>query len=151
MSTCTCCPFLLHLLRSCRDVQKSSNTKTVSVEKIPAYRPPSGFEPASIDEAPRISQLLTGPNLEGKEIWYITAPASVALSSIEGLSMQAIQEREQIVSHNGDGYAFVPDANEANGFTKVMVPNSSNDGYHTGTYLTQIQPSQTKTCRENLH
>ena len=121
-----------------RDAQKGSETKIVSVEKSPAYSPPSGFKAASIDEAPRVSQLLTGSNLEGKEIWYITAPALVPLSSIEGLSLQAIKEREQIASHDGDGYAFVPDANEANRFTKVMVPNSSNDGYHTSRYMTRL-------------
>lgn len=84
-----------------------------------------------IDETPQISQLFSSSNLEGKEIWYITAPASVPLSSIDDLSSQAIEKRENILSHNGDGYSFVPDANEGEAITKVMVPSSSKSGYHT--------------------
>jgi hypothetical protein len=111
-----------------------SKTTSALVDERAAYRPPLGFEQASIDEAPRISQILNNSNLEGKEIWYITAPAAVPLSSLEDLSLQAIQERKQILSYNGDDYAFVPDSSESNASTKVMVPNSSNDGYRTGRY-----------------
>lgn len=111
---------------------KLSNTTVVSVEKTIEYKPPSGFELASTDEAQRISQLLNGSNLEGKEIWYITAPASVPLGSIEGLSLHGVKERKDVLSYNGDGFSFAPGASEAKASTKVMVPNTSDGGYHTG-------------------
>jgi hypothetical protein len=108
------------------------SAKEVSFERPATYTPPSGFEVASIDDAQRVSHLLKDSNLRGKEIWYITAPASVSLSSVEELSLLNIQERKEILSHNGDAYAFVPDASEAKSYTKVMVPNSSDDSYHIG-------------------
>lgn len=95
------------------------------------FSPPAGFEPASIDERPRISRLLTGSSLENKEIWYISTPASVSLSSIEELSLRAIEERAEVITHNGDAYAFVTDAKDGKTSTKVMVPSSSDSGYLT--------------------
>lgn len=101
--------------------------------KTPAvYTPLPSFEPASIDDAQGLSKLLKSSNLQGKEIWYITAPASVPLSSIEELSLLNIKERKEILSHNGDEYSFVQDTSEAKEYTKVMVPNTAGDGYRTG-------------------
>lgn len=115
-----------------RHALKVSSTTAGAVEKPFVYRPPSGFEPASINEAQRISQLLKGSNIEGKEIWYITAPASVPLSSIEGLSLLAVKERKKILSYKGDDYAFASGASEVKASTKVMVPNTSDGSYRTG-------------------
>lgn len=125
------CSLPLNFLIPNRDILKLSKAQMVAAAKPRAYTPPSGFEPALIDETPQISQLLSSPNLEEKEIWYITVPASVPLSSIENLSLQAIEKRENILSHNGDEYYFVPDSNEVEAAAKVMVPSSSKTGYHT--------------------
>lgn len=56
----------------------------------------------------------------------------MSLSSVEELSLLKIQECKEILSHNGDAYAFVPDASEAKSYTKLMVPNSSDDNYYMG-------------------
>jgi hypothetical protein len=76
--------------------------------------------------------LLKDSNLEGKEIWYITAPASVPLSSIKEFSLQGVEENKEILSYNGDEYALVPDASEAMAHTKVMVPNGPGNDYLAG-------------------
>lgn len=134
-----------------RQVQKLSSTSSVSVDKLVVYSPPSGFVLTSVDETPRISQQLKGSNLEGKEIWYITAPASVPVSSIEDLSLQAIQERKVILSQNGDDYAFMADTSDTSESTKVMIPKSSDGGYHTGMHTYSVTPSPTKSDRKISH
>jgi hypothetical protein len=103
----------------------------VSFEKPAAYEPPAGFENASVDGAPKSSQLLKESNLQGKQIWYITAPASVPLSSVKEFSLLDIKERRKILSHDGDNYSFVQDASEAKTSTKILVPNASDDGYRS--------------------
>jgi hypothetical protein len=78
------------------------------------------------------SQLFKRSNLEGKQIWYLTAPASVPVSSIQEISLQDAKNGKAILSHNGEDYGFVQDSAEDSMHTKIMVPNSSDDGYRTG-------------------
>lgn len=119
-----------------RQDSKPSSTKVVSFEEPGPYAPPSGFEPVSIthDEIPRASQLLQDSNLQGKEVWYITAPASVPLSTIKEFSLQGVEEHKEILSYNGDDYAFVPDASEARAHTKIMVLSGPSNNYVAGRY-----------------
>jgi DNA-directed RNA polymerase I subunit RPA34.5 len=72
--------------------------------------------------------------LEGKQIWYITAPASVPLSSIEQVSLRDIEKNKKVLSHMGNDYGFIQDAAEVKTYSKIMTPNSSDDGYRTGKY-----------------
>jgi hypothetical protein len=134
-----------------RETPKLLSTKSISAFEPRVYSPPPGFQLASIDESPRISQQLKGSNLEGKEIWYITAPVSVPLSSIEDMSLQAIQERKVVLSHDGDDYAVIADSSEANESTMVMLPKSSDDGYHTGKHINPVKLSPTKSGRKTSH
>jgi hypothetical protein len=108
-------------------------TRTVSFKEIP-YKPPTGFEVASIDDTPKTSKLFSKSGLEGKQIWYITAPASVPISSIQKVSLAGIKQGEAILSHNGSNYGFQQDASVNSTYTKIVMPNSSDDGYRTGKY-----------------
>jgi hypothetical protein len=134
-----------------RQPPELSSKKSISAVEPPVYSPPSGFQLTSIDESPRITQQLKGSNLEGKEIWYITAPVSVPLSSIENMSLQAIQEHKVVLSHNGDDYAVIEDSSGANESTMVMLPKSSDDGYHTGKHTNPVKLSPTKPGRKTSH
>jgi hypothetical protein len=111
----------------------------MSFKETSPYRPPSGFELASLeDEAPEASQLFEKSNLEGKQIWYMTAPASVPISSIQKTSLAEITNGNAILSHNGNDYSFIQDSSEDITYTKVMVPKSSDDGYRVGNYTVAI-------------
>ena len=104
----------------------------MSFREAAPYKPPSGFNPASLNGTPKASQLFKGLNLEGKQIWYFTAPASVPISAIEKMSIQGAKEGKTILSYKGGDYGFVQDVAEDKTYTKVMIPSSSDDGYRTG-------------------
>jgi len=102
------------------------------------FKPPPGFENTSIDDSPKASKFLKKSNLEGKQIWYITAPASVSISSIEKISLQDIKDGKPILLHEGSNYGFAQDIAQDKTYTKIMAPNESNDGYCTGKYISPI-------------
>lgn len=109
----------------------------MTLQEPAPYSPPTGFKSASVNGTTKSSQLFKESNLQGKQIWYITAPASAPLSSIEELSLLDIKEHRKVLSHKGDNYGFFEDESEATAITKVLVPSSSDDGYRSGrqTYI----------------
>ncbi|TAQ89876.1 hypothetical protein B7494_g1811 [Chlorociboria aeruginascens] len=112
---------------------KPSSTKAIIVRVEPPSKfiPPAGFEQASIDETPAASHLFNELGLEGKQIWYITAPASISMTSIEQMSLQSAKEGKKAYSRNGKDYELVQDDAGDKTYTKIMVPAQSNDGYQT--------------------
>jgi hypothetical protein len=103
--------------------------RPVSLEQTAPYKPPGGFELGSMDESSGASQLFRKSNLAGKQIWYFTAPASVPVSSIEQMSLQDAKEGNPIFSHEGSEYGFIQDSAADTTYTKIMVPNTSDNGY----------------------
>jgi hypothetical protein len=130
--------------------------------KAPApFKPPHGFEATSSKSSSAISKTFSKANLAGKEIWYITAPASVPASAIQQVSLQ--NSKKTNISHNGSKYGFVEDVADDKTYTKLMVPSDRTDGYETcmleppfeeiNTYPTcrpsedQAHPTLTAGCR----
>jgi hypothetical protein len=115
--------------------RKESNVRTVSFKAAAnPYTPPSGFEAKSIDADTKSSKLFIESNIKGKQIWYITAPASVPLSAIEKISLRDIEKGKKVLSHNGNDYSFMQDPAQVKTYSKVLTPNSSDDGYRTSKY-----------------
>ncbi|OAL75249.1 hypothetical protein A7D00_0847 [Trichophyton violaceum] len=77
-----------------------------TVDPVPtkAYKPPPGFQfmQKSSTQPSDISQLLS--NLDGKQLWHITAPIGIPVSSIESLAMDAITSGEPVLTHKGTAY-----------------------------------------------
>jgi hypothetical protein len=71
-------------------------------------------------------------NLEGKQIWCITAPASVPISSIGSTALRDMEKGGKVLTYNHNDYRFTQDATDEKAYFKIMNPNSSDDGYHTG-------------------
>ncbi len=92
------------------------------------FKPPPGFEPASIVVHPssQAMDMFSPTNLAGKEIWHITAPSSVPISSIKEVSQQSIISRSSILSYKGSNYGLIPDSstNEA-----LLLPSAENNDY----------------------
>lgn len=109
------------------------------LEKPPPYRPPPGFEAKSIEEHHASSELFDAGYLKGKEIFYITAPASMDMSTVEMMTLRGVEKRKSVVTHDGNDYAFVEDNAMERGHTNVMIPSSSDDGYRAST-LSHLEP-----------
>ncbi|KAH7369836.1 DNA-directed RNA polymerase I subunit RPA34.5-domain-containing protein [Rhexocercosporidium sp. MPI-PUGE-AT-0058] len=111
-----------------KQLAKQPATKTVSFQAPPPYRPPPGFDLASPDGTLKASQMLKKSSLEGKQIWYFTAPASVPISSIKAMSLLDATNGKSVLTHDGNDYGFIKDSVEDTAYTRIMVP-SSDAGY----------------------
>lgn len=118
--------------------RRDQKEKHAVIEKPPPYLPPSGFELRNIEEASKASKLFSKENLKGKQIFYITAPASVPISSVKKMSLRDAKMRKTAVSHEGDDYAFIEDSSKENSALKVMVPKQSEDGYIAGKLANEL-------------
>jgi hypothetical protein len=89
-----------------------------------------------VDATPKFAQMFKKSSLEGKQIWYFTAPASLPISSIGQVSLRDARTSKAIVSHKGNEYGFIQDSAEDKTYTKIMVPHGS-DGYRIGEAISQ--------------
>jgi DNA-directed RNA polymerase I subunit RPA34.5 len=103
----------------------------VTFQQPPPYTPPVGFEKASLDSIQKTAQMFKKSSLEGKQIWYFTAPAALPLSLIDQMSFEDTTIGRAILHYNGNDYGFIRDSAEDKTYTKIMVPHSSDDGYRT--------------------
>jgi hypothetical protein len=85
-----------------------------------------------------VSEVFKKSNLDGKQIWYIIAPAAVPLSAVKKISLRDIKSGRKVVSHNGDDYMFTEEVPDLTENTKVMVPNASRGEYRTGKQIVSV-------------
>jgi DNA-directed RNA polymerase I subunit RPA34.5 len=74
-----------------------------------AFKPPSGFKKttfSSTDYAADSTTFLT-EDLTGKQIWHITAPASVNIKDIKPFNIQDVRSGKPVFSKNGIDYGFL--------------------------------------------
>ncbi|KAL9101955.1 MAG: hypothetical protein Q9163_002843 [Psora crenata] len=98
----------------------------------PPYKPPSGFDIATISFAPdnKIDEVFAPSNLEGKQIWHITVPASVKFEPVKETSLQSVTEGSTILTYKDACYGFVPDAEDGIATPKtLLVPQMQDNEY----------------------
>jgi DNA-directed RNA polymerase I subunit RPA34.5 len=120
-----------------RMTSKPPRGNLVTFQKPPPYNPPVGFEKASFHGIPKAGHMFKRSSLEGKQIWYFTAPASLPISAIGQISLQDATDGNPIIKHEGNEYEFMQDTAEDKTYTEIMVPNGSSDGYRAGTISAQ--------------
>ena len=116
--------------------KRSPIRKPTSKQASGPYEPPPGFEASSVSVHPssKAAEIFSPAYLAGKEIWHITAPASVPISSIKEVSMQGIKARTSVLSHKGADYGLVSEsgAEQANN-RALLLPSIQTNGYQTST------------------
>lgn len=90
--------------------------------------------------------MFSGSNLKGKQIWYFTAPAGVPISAIQSMSLQDAKDGNPVLNHKGRDYAFLQDSTGDKTYTKIMIPNSAEKGYNTGTYSESLENQGVEFC-----
>lgn len=92
------------------------------------FKPPPGFEPASIIVHPssKAMDMFSPTSLAGKEIWHLTTPSSVPISSIKEVSQQGIISRSAVLCYEGSDYGLIrdPSADEA-----LLLPSAEDNAY----------------------
>lgn len=106
-----------------------TQSHTVAFQVTRPYVPPKDFAPCSMDRAASSATTNIFKNLNGKQIWHITAPEGVSLRDLTEIAMDRAQNGEAVLSHKGTGYGLLP-AEGAKGEQTVMIPSQS--GYKTG-------------------
>lgn len=90
------------------------------------YRPPEDFTRISKKDVPS-SNPFSATNLEGKEIWYITAPANVSLSALASVNPVDVAEGNPVMEVDGRSYCLRPDedANTDESGVGLLVADST--------------------------
>lgn len=82
-----------------------------------------------------IADLLSTARLDGKQLWYFTAPASVPINVVEKLEVPVnkITNGEPVFEHDGAQYGMsLSREAAANASYQVLIPNKKGDQYQTG-------------------
>ena len=101
--------------------------------RAPPYEPPPGFKSASITLHPAsdFTQLTSPSALQGKELWHVTVPNSVPISSITEVSTKSIFSGAAILSHNGAEYGLSPEIQNKTANRIVLFPSSRSANYES--------------------
>lgn len=112
------------------DCSRASQRPTQKATTLP-YTPPPGFEyaPITLPTASEIAQTLSGSALQGKQLWYITIPTSVPVSSITAVSTRSFSTGAAILSYNGAEYGLIPETHDKTAQRMVLLPSSNTGEY----------------------
>lgn len=113
--------------KSVRENIKESISKDSASGKSTTYKPPPRFDPATLKVTTQEGTSFGKSKLEGKQIWYFTAPASVPISAIKEMSLLDMKSGEVIYSQKGSDYGFVQDTSKDSINARVMVPCSNTE------------------------
>ena len=112
--------------------KENSAQKGVPQQSTPSYEPPDGFEPTTISLHPAstLSDILAPSNLHGKQIWHITVPEPIPISSIKEVPLDSIRNGASIVEHHGAKYGLVPDPDaEQRSNRALLLPSIQTNNY----------------------
>lgn len=86
-----------------------------------AYRPPVGF--TAVDEHSLSSgSQFAQADLTSKQVWHITAPSNVPVSSLQDLSLDAIRSQASVLSYKGVDYILNEVKNQLDDHTTLLLP-----------------------------
>ncbi|KAL9003111.1 MAG: hypothetical protein Q9188_003993 [Gyalolechia gomerana] len=100
-----------------------------SQEKPPPFKPPAGFEIASIRSSAKVRDLFSKENLRGKQVWHITAPASVPITSIKEVPIQKVAAGDSVLSYSDADYGLIQESGEDTEGKTLLVPFPEDNGY----------------------
>lgn len=74
--------------------------------------------------------------MEGKQVWYITAPASLPVTIVQDLSipLDSAQKGLPVLTHNGDDYRLAFEDPSASSSFRLLIPNKKGHEYSERTY-----------------
>jgi hypothetical protein len=107
-----------------------SQPHTVEFRPTQSYVPPKGFNAVPCNDKTTSKSAHIFDNLEGKQIWHITAPAGVSISELRNFAMDCTVTGESVLLHKGTHYGLSRTAETSDGACEVMMPQMN--GYKAG-------------------
>lgn len=126
-------------------------TDTIKAISPKAFKPPVGYNP--VDAATSTNGTGFSPkDLGGKQIWHITAPSNVSLSSITEVAIDMVQSNQIVLSHKGIDYVLNEDKSEGKEVPTLMIatPNGHERIQHKIERRLQLQQKITLPNLSNL-
>ena len=117
-----------HILRKGPRKESPTQKPVTSTQEKVIFEPPPGFEPASISVHPssQAMDMFSPTNLARKEIWHISAPSSVPISSVKELSQQSILSKSPILTYKGSNYGLIPSSSTDGA---LLLPSAEDNDY----------------------
>ncbi|ETN45377.1 uncharacterized protein HMPREF1541_09208 [Cyphellophora europaea CBS 101466] len=120
--------------RYAQSPRQGSHPDKPSNFRIPAkpYRAPKGFEPLQAEASDLDFEPLD--NLDDKQVWHITAPASLDLTQIKQLDVAAALRGEPILDSGGISYSMQPSSEQAE---VLLLPRGESVVYQQKTKISR--------------
>ncbi|KAK7559076.1 DNA-directed RNA polymerase I subunit RPA34.5-domain-containing protein [Phyllosticta paracitricarpa] len=98
--------------------------RTVSLRPAKAFQPPPGFNKvqSNINPSSNLSKLLKSTDLSKKQIWHITAPASIDVKQVKEFALGQGMDNKTVLQHKGAEYAFARASDDSQTAAKLLVP-----------------------------
>lgn len=82
-------------------------------------------------KADDVAKFFSKAQVEGKQVWYITAPASLPVTVVQDLTipMDKAQKGLPVLSHKGDDYRLAFENPAASSSFRLLIPNTKGDEY----------------------
>ncbi|KAJ2969061.1 hypothetical protein NUW58_g10078 [Xylaria curta] len=78
-----------------------------------------------------VADFFSNANLEGKQVWYFTAPASLPITVLKDMEIDLSKATNggPLLTHNGDNYGLDIESYATNTQIQLLIPSSGGDKY----------------------
>ncbi|GAP92751.1 putative RNA polymerase subunit [Rosellinia necatrix] len=78
-----------------------------------------------------VAEFLSNANLEGKQVWYFTAPASLPITVLKDMEIDLSKatQGESLVTHKGDNYGLDLEPYATSTQIRLLIPSHGGDKY----------------------
>lgn len=100
----------------------------------PAWLDSSSFTIRKADSrnpGKEVAEFMNNAQLEGKQVWYFTAPASLPITVLQNLEIDLshAQSGRAILEHGGDAYGVDLESQAVNAQVQLFIPTKGGDEY----------------------
>ncbi|KAL9601012.1 MAG: hypothetical protein Q9219_002834 [cf. Caloplaca sp. 3 TL-2023] len=97
----------------------------------PPYHPPPGFEASVIKSSSRVHDLFIKENLRGKQVWHVTAPKSLPVTSVKEVPLSEVASGNPIISYKDANYGIAAEVDADHGRKMVLMPSPKDNCYRS--------------------
>lgn len=117
------------------DAQVDAEGSNSQVSK-PAWMNNSNFvlrKAGSDNPAKEVADFFKKTNLEGKQVWYFTAPASLPITVLKDMEIDLSKATagQALLNHNGDDYGLDLESQATNTQIQLLIPSPAGDNYNS--------------------
>ncbi|KAI1377966.1 hypothetical protein F4677DRAFT_31615 [Hypoxylon crocopeplum] len=100
----------------------------------PAWLNSSNFvlrKASSDNPAKEVTEFFSNANLEGKQVWYFTAPASLPITVLKDMEIDLSKAAtsEALLSYKGDDYGLDLESHATSTQIQLLIPSQGGDSY----------------------